>query len=122
MNKKILIAEDEHALQKVLVDTLTKAGFTTIVARNGHEALQKFEEEKPDLLLLDIIMPELSGFDVLEQLRVKYDSKIPVIIISNLGEKDDVEMGKNLGVVDYILKSDISLKNLLVKIHHTLSN
>ncbi len=121
MTKKILVVEDENAIQKILVDTLTRAGYKSILAKNGHEALQKFKEEKPDLILLDILMPEENGFDVLEKIRVKYDSKIPVIIISNLGEKDDVEMGKNLGVVDYILKSDISLKNLLLKIHHTLS-
>lgn len=121
MAKKILVVEDENALQKVLVDTLTKAGYESILAKNGREALQKFEEEKPDLILLDILLPEVSGFDVLEKIRVEYNSKVPVIIISNLGEKDDVEMGKNLGVVDYILKSDISLKNLILKIHNTLS-
>lgn len=121
MAKKILVVEDEKALQKVLVDTLTKAGYESILAKNGQEALQKFEKEKPNLILLDILLPEVSGFDVLEQIRVKFDSKIPVIIISNLGEKDDLEMGKNFGVVDYILKSDISLKNLMLKIHNTLS-
>ena len=86
MAKKILVVEDENALQKVLVDTLTKAGYESVVAKNGLEALQKFEEEKPDLILLDILLPEGSGFDVLEKIRVKFDSKIPVIIVSILGE------------------------------------
>ncbi|MCR4326493.1 MAG: response regulator [Candidatus Roizmanbacteria bacterium] len=122
MIKKILIVEDESAIQKVLIDTLTKAGYKSILAKNSQEALQKFKEKKPDLILLDIIMPGESGFDVLEKIRVKYDSKVPVIIVSNLREKDDVVMGKNLGVVEYILKSDISLKNLMLKIHQTLSN
>jgi DNA-binding response OmpR family regulator len=121
MTKKILVVEDENALQKLLVDTITRAGYKSTLAKNGHEALQMFEKEKPDLVLLDILLPEMNGFDVLETIRVKYNSKVPVIIISNLGEKEDVDMGKNLGVVDYILKSDISLKNLMIKIHNTLS-
>jgi DNA-binding response OmpR family regulator len=121
MAKKILIVEDEKALEKLLVDTLSKAGYQSIIARGGIEALQKFVEEKPDLILLDIILPEENGFVVLEKIRINHNSKVPVIIISNLGEKEDVEMGKNLGITDYILKSEISLKNLMVKIHNTLS-
>jgi DNA-binding response OmpR family regulator len=122
MAKKILIVEDEKALQKLLADALTKAGYSSSIAKDGLDALEKFEKEKPDLMLLDIVLPELSGFDVLEKIRIQYNSKIPVIIISNLGEKEDIEMGKNFGVVEYILKSDISLKNLIAKIHQTLSH
>jgi len=118
---KILVVEDENALQKVLVDTLARGGYKSVIAKNGHEALEKFKKEKPDLILLDIIMPEMSGFDVLENIRVKLNSKVPVIIISNLKEKADVELGINFGVVDYILKSDISLKNLMLKIHKALT-
>lgn len=121
MTKKILVVEDENALQTLLVNTLKKAGYECIVASNGLEALEKFSSKKPDLILLDIVLPEMSGFDVLEKIRVTFDSKVPVIIVSNLKEDDDVEMGNNLGINDYILKSDISLKKLLLKIHHILS-
>lgn len=121
MTKKILIVEDEDALQAVLVNMLTRAGYQSIVAKDSTEALQIFEKEEPDLILLDILLPGENGFNVLKKIRAKYDSHVPVIIISNLGEEGDMEMGKNLGAVEYILKSDISLKNLMLKIHTTLS-
>jgi two-component system, OmpR family, alkaline phosphatase synthesis response regulator PhoP len=121
MAKKILVAEDDTALIKVLTDTLSNAGYDVVQARNGNEALEKIATEKPDMMLLDIIMPEKSGFDVLEELRVKRNSKMPVIIITNLGQKEDIELGKNLQVVDYVVKSDVSLKNIVLKIHQTLS-
>jgi len=92
-----------------------------VTVENGSDAVDKFLKEKPDLILLDIIMPGRSGFEVLEEIRVKHNSKVPVIIISNLDQKEDLEMAKNLIITDYVVKSDISLRNLMLKIQQTLS-
>lgn len=117
MTKKILIAEDEKPLRDTLTSKLKDANYEVVEAKNGHEVLEKIKIEKPDLILLDIVMPEKNGFEILEDLRIKQNDKTPVIVLSNLEEKEDVERGKNLGISEYITKSDISLNDLVVKIH-----
>jgi DNA-binding response OmpR family regulator len=112
MAKKILVVEDESALQKILLDTIKRADYTAILAKNGKRRY-KICVRKTRLNLPDIILPELSGFDVLEQTRVKYNSNVPVIIVSSLGEKEDREMGKTFMLLitclnlNLIKKSDI---------------
>ncbi len=120
MSKKILIVEDEEALLRLLSDEIKKHGYEVVEAVDGVEALTKFKKEKPDLLLLEIVMPKKNGFEVLEEIRLKLKSKVPVIVISNLDQPDDVETGKRLGVTDYIVKSNISIRDLLIKIHQVL--
>lgn len=120
MPKKILIAEDEPSLLKVLSTKVKSLGYTIIEAKNGQEALDQFKKEKPDLILLDVVMPIKNGFDVLEEIKMKQKSKIPVIILSNLSESQDTETGKNLGAIDYILKSNMSLRDIMVKISSAL--
>lgn len=111
-----MIVEDEKPLQEVLKDKISSLGYLTVVANNGDEAIEKYQQESPDFILLDIVMPYKNGFEILEELRIKYKSKVPVIIVSNLSEKEDVEMAMRLGANDYIIKSNISLRDLTVRI------
>lgn len=120
MPKKILIVEDEDQMLQVLKNKVKQLGYETIEAVDGNEALEKIKQQKPDLILLDIVLPEKSGFEVLEELKLKQKSKIPVIILSNLGQENDIKTGKKLGAVDYILKADVSLRDLMIKINNYL--
>lgn len=106
MPKKILIAEDDNFLQKMVTVSLQEEGFDVITANDGEQALQQLEKEKPDLMLLDILMPKLDGFAVLEKLK-EQGNNVPIIVMSNLGQEEDVEKCKNLGAKDYCIKSDM---------------
>ena len=120
MPKKILIAEDEPSLLSVLSKKVKSLGYTVFEAKDGEQAINIFKKEQPDLVLLDVVMPIKNGFDVLEEIKMKQKSKVPVIILSNLSESQDLETGKNLGAVDYITKSNLSLRDITVKIHNVL--
>ena len=120
MKNKILVVDDDPALRGVLVSKVKSLGYDVIEATNGDQAIEVFKKESPDLVLLDIVMPSKSGFEVLEEIKLKLKSKVPVIILSNLSESQDIETGKNLGAVDYITKSNITLKDIMVKISKAL--
>lgn len=117
--KKILIADDEKAIAKALALKLTNAGFAADVAVNGIEAIDKIKATKFDLIVLDLIMPEKDGFAVLEYMR---DNKIsiPVLVASNLSQEDDLKRAKELGAVDYFIKSNVSLQEIINNIKKTL--
>ncbi|MFP4380168.1 MAG: response regulator transcription factor [Candidatus Sumerlaeia bacterium] len=100
---KILVAEDDHNILDGLCDIFESEGYETIKARNGREALDLFESEAPDFLCLDIMMPQLSGYDVCRQARKKNET-IPVIFISAKSEEVDKVLGLELGADDYIVK------------------
>jgi len=115
--KKILIAEDEPDMRAILVGMVESAGYLVIPAEDGQQALDLAVKEKPNLILLDIVMPKLSGFEVLEKLKYSPATKdVPVIILSNLGQEKEVEKGKALGAVDYLIKADIHLTEILDKV------
>jgi OmpR family response regulator RpaB len=120
MQKKILIVEDDPALRDVLSTKVKSLNYTIIIAKDGEQAISKFKVEHPDLVLLDIVLPLKSGFEVLEEIKIKLRSKVPVIILSNLSEPQDVETAKNLGAVDYIIKSNLTLKEIVVKINNAI--
>lgn len=110
----ILIVEDEPALRRVVVKKVSGMGFAVDEAGNGTDAIRKFKDGKYVVVILDLVMPEKSGFDVLEHIRIKLKSKVPVIILSNLEQPEDIELGRNLGANDYLIKSNISLRSLTV--------
>lgn len=115
--KKILIIEDDSFVVKVFLERLQDEGFEVAVATNGEEGLRMTRAEKPDLVLLDLILPQMNGFDYLR--KVKKDSqsrKIPVLILSNLGQDEDVSLGKKLGAVDYLVKTSHPLRSVVEKI------
>ena len=111
MAKKVIIAEDEPSLAKILNKKVISLGYETYMAPDGDEALKLFRRIQPDLLLLDIIMPKKNGFEVLQEIRSVDKSEVPVIIVSNLESNKDIDAGESLGA-KYITKSNISLRNL----------
>ncbi len=120
--KKILIIEDDIFLRKVISKKLLKEGYETIEAVDGEKGLESAKEEKPDLILLDLVLPEMTGFEVLG--KIKKDpliSKIPVIILSNLGEKKDIEEGLGLGAADYLVKAHFNPGEIVDKIESILA-
>jgi len=119
--KKILIAEDDKFLANALRVKLTKSGFEVKNAYDGDEALKISDEFSPDLILLDLVMPVKDGFGFLEEVKQNTNlKKIPVIITSNLGQKEDIDRGMALGAKDYVVKSDLSLDDLIKKINSVL--
>jgi DNA-binding response OmpR family regulator len=110
--KKILIAEDEKPMAKALAIKLNKAGFEAKAVHNGLEALEELENNQYDLLLLDLIMPQMDGFTTLENIKAK-GIKVKVIITSNLGQEEDFKRAKDLGATDFFVKSDTSLAELV---------
>jgi DNA-binding response OmpR family regulator len=121
--KHILIVEDEAALLGVLAEKLTREGFLVSRARDGMEGLKEISRHMPDLILLDIIMPDLDGVSMLKQLRAnKQTEHIPVIIISNLSEVEKITeiLQAKKGVIEHIVKSHWSMSELVAKINQTL--
>lgn len=118
---KILLIEDDLYILKIYTNKLKMNGFDVSVATTGEEGLHKASTEKPDLVLLDLMLPGIDGFQVLEDLKNKQDTKdAPVIILSNLGQPSDIERGKNLGAVDYLVKANLSLIHLVDKVKKQL--
>ncbi|MBL7141864.1 response regulator [Patescibacteria group bacterium] len=114
---KIALIEDDKFLLGAMNDKLLREGFSVFTAVNGEGAMELIKKEKPDLILLDLIMPVKSGFEVLEDLKNDNELKnIPVIILSNLGQESDIEKGKELGAVDYLIKADFKMKEVIEKI------
>ncbi len=103
--KKILIADDRSEVVELVKVTLEGEGYQSIDASDGREALEKIKREKPDLVLLDIVMPKMDGFEVLSQLKKDPVLKeIPIIMLTAKGQKSDQEKGKELGATGYIIK------------------
>ncbi len=111
----VLIAEDEPPLRRVLSKKISELGCQVLTASDGEETLALIAKHHPQIILLDIIMPKKNGFDVLKEIRANHD-ETTVIIISNLEHPDDKSMGQNYGVKDYILKSNISMRELAAKV------
>ena len=104
--KKILIIEDDVFLNELMAKKLIEEGFDVLKAANGEEGLEQARQEKPDLILLDLILPGMDGFEILEKLKEDTEtSSIPVIILSNLGQREDIERGFDLGADDYLIKA-----------------
>jgi CheY-like chemotaxis protein len=105
--KKILIVEDEQSLLKLLELTFKSAGYEVIKAINGEEAHASITNNKPDLILLDILLPGESGLVILEKLKQNKQTRdIPVVVLTNFSEPERVEQAKRLGAVDYLVKSN----------------
>lgn len=118
---KILIIEDERSLIDLLVTKLQKEGFVVEAAYDGEEGYKKIIDWKPTLILLDIVMPKMDGYEVLEKMNMN-NIKIPVIIISNSGQPVEIEKTKMLGAVDHLIKTEFSPLDVLKKVQMCLSN
>ena len=120
---KILIVEDDLFLANLLSLRFKKEGFEVIQAFSGIEALKKLEEIRPSVVLLDIILPQKNGFEVLEAIAQNpQTSNIPVIIVSNLGQESDIEKGKTLGAMDYYVKARLSIDELVLKVSNLVAS
>ena len=121
MPKTILIIEDDKFLREMIAKRLQEEGYNVSMAVDGEEGIKKIQGEKPDLILLDLILPGIDGFEVLERMRKDSElAKIPVVILSNLGQKEEVERGLSLGAVDYLIKAHFTPREIIDKIKKVL--
>jgi DNA-binding response OmpR family regulator len=121
MSKKILVVEDENSLQNAMKEFLLAEKFDVVVADDGEMAVNLAKSKKPDLIILDIILPKKDGFEVLTEL--KQDSRtenIPVILLTNLEDADSVERAFSLGINMYLVKSNYSLSDIVDRIKNML--
>jgi DNA-binding response OmpR family regulator len=119
----ILVIEDDKFLRELITRKLTEENYKIADAVDGEEGIEKVKKEKPDLILLDLILPGIDGFNVLSQLKGNPElSDIPVIILSNLGQREEVEKGLKLGAIDYLIKAHFTPGEIVVKIKKTLEN
>lgn len=115
--KKILVAEDDKFLASAYRMKLSKANYEVKIVSDGEEALKALATFIPDLIILDLVMPKVDGFAVLGQIKKSEQWKsIPIIVASNLGQSEDIVKATKLGANDYIVKTDLSMKNLIKKI------
>ncbi len=116
-DKKILIVEDDEFLRSLAAKRLEKEGYKIDVAIDGETAYPKAVEAKPKLILLDLLLPGIDGFAVLEKLRADDNFKnIPVVVFSNLGQKEDIEKAKQLGANDFLIKANFTLDDVTAKV------
>ena len=115
-NIKILIVEDDNLLRSVLGEKIVQKGFAVFEAEDGEKALQTVNECKPDIILLDLLLPGIGGFDVLTQIKKDEALKnIPVIVLSNLGGEKEIEKALELGAVDFFIKANYTLDEIIEK-------
>lgn len=118
---KILVVEDEEILLTALSEQLKQEGFEVIGAKDGMEGVEKAESEKPNLILLDLVMPRLDGMGALKQIKEKSETKdIPVVILTNLSDYDKISDALSLGAMDYLVKANYRLEDLINKIKTVL--
>lgn len=118
----VLIVEDDHFYSKVYESRLTKAGFNVTLVSNGETALNLIKEHKPKLILLDLIMPIIDGFEVITTLKNDSSlSDIPVIVLSNLNQQEDVDKVLFLGAKEHIVKADVPITEILSKVANYLT-
>ena len=119
---KVLIVEDDRFLSELIATKLEKEGFAITLAGDGEVALEKMKEEIPDIILLDIMLPGIDGFEFLEKIKAEKgspSSKVPVLILSNFGQESKVEKGLALGANDYLVKANFTTAEIVDKIKKT---
>lgn len=122
IKKSILVAEDDPFYANIYRVKLAKEGFDVEIAENGEKALEAIRRKKPDLIILDLIMPVKDGFAVLKELNADAALKdVKVVVLSNLGQAEDVKKAKDLGAKDYIIRTNVSIQEMVTKIRGYLS-
>lgn len=121
MSMTVLVVEDTELLRRMYADSLTRDGYRVITASDGLEALSLLHTETPDLILLDLIMPQMGGIEVLKHVKADPRLKnVPVLILSNLGQDDDIRQALQLGATDYMIKNDVRPADISLKINTAL--
>ena len=114
---KILVIEDDKFLRELISQKLLKEGYDIAEAMDGEKGIEEIKKDAPGLILLDLILPGIDGFEVLARIKADPEmSKIPVIILSNLGQKDDIEKGLKMGAADYLIKAHFTPAEIIEKI------
>lgn len=120
--KKVLLIEDEEMLSEMYKTKFEGEGFKFFRARDGEEGIELAKCEKPDIILLDIIMPKMDGFAVLKQLKADGDSKkAKIILLTNLGQEEDVRKGRSMGAEDYLIKANFTPAQVVAKVRKVLT-
>ncbi len=114
---KIVLVEDDVYVSKAYLFFLRTAGFNVVHVDNGNEVVRTVHKEKPNVILLDLIIPGINGFEVLSKLKKGPEKNIPVIVVSNLGQESDEALCRSLGAVDYLIKSNVSMDIVAKKVH-----
>lgn len=118
---KVLIVEDDNFLETLVARKFVSAGVEVIGVQNGEDAIPEIEKENPDVVLLDLMLPGINGFDILQKAGENSKTRhIPIIVFSNFSEDDKIKEAKSLGARDYLIKSNFTLDELLVKIKEIL--
>ena len=118
---KILLVEDDTFLLGMYASKFELEGFKVILAEDGEKAVRAATKERPDIILLDIILPKLDGFEVLKQLKADIaTAKIPVILLTNISQRDEIEKGLKMGAEDYLIKAHFMPSEVVEKIKKTL--
>lgn len=119
---KIVVADDDRMFRKAAETTLRREGYAVVTASDGEEALQLIRSERPDIIVLDLIMPKLQGFDVLQVLKQdSVTAAIPVIVLSSLTQEQDKQEALDLGAAAYFNKATFSLSELVKQVESTLT-
>jgi len=114
---KILIVEDDEFLRSLTAKRLEKEGYELAIAADGESAVSVAQDEKPSLILLDLLLPIMNGFDALEKMRqIESLKSVPVVVFSNLGQKEDIERAKGLGANDFLIKANFTLDDVIEKV------
>lgn len=120
---KILIIEDDKFLRELIVQKLLKEGYDVTEGFDGEEGLKKLNEEKPNLVLLDLILPGIDGFEVLQKAKQNPETaNIPILVLSNLGERESMEKGLKLGAADFLVKAQFTPGEIISKIKTLLAS
>lgn len=121
VKKKILVVEDDPHISKVYLIKFNQEGLEAVHAGDGEEAIMKMKETKPDLVMLDLMLPRKDGFWVMEEMgKTPELAQIPVMVLSNLGQEQDKERAYGLGAKDYMVKADNPIKDIVDKVKKQL--
>ncbi|MCP6718397.1 MAG: response regulator [Patescibacteria group bacterium] len=119
--KKVLIIEDEDLIMDLLKKKLIQEGYEVSTAYDGEQGIEKLKNVKPDIVLLDIVMPKKSGYEVMEEMSKDPElSKIPIIVISNSGQPVELDKAKNLGAEDWLVKTEFDPKEVVEKVRRLI--
>lgn len=116
---KVALIEDDHMLSEMYKIKFEKEGFAIVTAADGAEGLEVVQKEQPDIILLDVIMPRMDGFQTLQELRTR-GIQTPVILLTNLGQEEDIKKGRELGATDYFVKSNFTPDAIVAKVRNVL--
>jgi len=114
--------DDESGVRHILSSSIANLNYVVVEAENGASALEKIASEKPNLVLIDVLMPVMDGFQLIEEVRIKQKNPVPFIILSNFDQPEEVSKGMALGAIDYIVKAKMSLKEIMAKIKNALKD